>query len=89
MSIDCFSKIAQAEPVVNKSGIVTAKAMKNIFKSTNRKPNSIQFNKGTEFLNTHFKKILDDQGIKYYYIETDKKACIVERLNRSIKEKMW
>ncbi len=54
MCINCFSKIAQAEPVVNKSGIETAKAMKNNFKSTNRKPNSIQFDKGTEFLNTHF-----------------------------------
>jgi hypothetical protein len=89
MCIDCFSKFAWAEPVVNKSGIETAKAMKNIFKSTNRKPKSIQFDKGTEFLNTHFKKLLDDQGIKYYHIETDKKACIVERLNRTIKEKMW
>ncbi len=46
--------------------------MNNIFKSINRKPKSIQFDKGTEFLHTHFKKLLDDRGIKYYHIETDK-----------------
>ncbi len=53
--IDVFSKFAWAIPVHWKSGDFTNNAFKSILRKSKRKPKSIQFDKGTEFLNKSFK----------------------------------
>ena len=46
-------------------------------------------NKGSEFISKHFKEFLKTQGIKLYHTENEEKSTIVERWNKTIKNKMW
>lgn len=43
---------------------------------------------GTEFWNSHFQDMMHDLGIKLYHTNTNKKAQIVERVQRTIREKL-
>lgn len=54
-----------------------------------RTPKRLQTDKGTEFLNSGVQKYLKKLGINFYTINSEMKACIVERFNRTLKEKMW
>ena len=50
----------------------------------------VQSDKGTEFLNSTFQSMLKRHGIKFYTSENeDLKAAVVERFNRTLKEKMF
>jgi len=50
----------------------------------------VQSDKGTEFLNFTFQSMLRRYGIKFYTSENeDIKAAVVERLNRTLKRKMY
>jgi len=54
------------------------------------KPNFVQSDKGTEFLNTTFQKLLSDNDIKHYTSENkDLKCAVVERWNRTILERVF
>ena len=54
--IDIFSKYAWVVPLKDKKGISIVKAFQIILKQSNRKPNKIWVDKGSEFYNTYFKK---------------------------------
>lgn len=87
--IDVFSKYAWAVPIKNKKAVEIIRAFKTILKK-GRKPYSLQTDKGSEFRNGHFQKFLKLQNIEFYTSENaDIKCAIVERYNRSLKEKMW
>jgi hypothetical protein len=50
----------------------------------------LQTDKGTEFLNSTFQKLLKDHNIRHYTSENDDiKAAVVERFNRTLKGAMW
>ena len=50
----------------------------------------VQSDKGTEFLNSTFKAMLQRRGIHFYTSENkDLKASVVERFNRTLKTKMY
>jgi len=50
----------------------------------------VQNDKGTEFLNSSFQSMLKRHGIKFYTSENEyPKAAVVERFNRTLKEKMF
>ena len=50
----------------------------------------VQSDKGTEFLNSTFQSTLRRYGIKFYTSENeDLKASVVERFNRTLKQKMY
>src|SRR5215475_4323724 len=87
MVIDCFSKYGWAVALKKKTGDEVLNGFKKIFKT--RKPLKLQTDKGTEFINkqtqNYFKKI----GIKFFTTENETKAQIVERWNRTTKEKMY
>ena len=86
--IDVFSKRAWAVPVRRKSARDVAEAFENIL--TDEKCNMVQSDKGTEFLNSTFQSMLSRRGIKFYTSENeDLKAAVVERFNRTLKEKMF
>jgi|688.fasta_scaffold79921_6 hypothetical protein len=87
--IDVFSKFAWAIPVKRKNGNYTTLAFKSVLIKSKRCPKKIQLDKGTEFLNSSFKKLLVEYNIKYYHLKSSVKACIIERFNRTLKEKMW
>lgn len=87
--IDVLSKFAWVVPLKNKTGQSLVAAFTSIF-SRGRKPESLQTDKGKEFLNTLFLKFLKQEGVHHFTTENDDiKASIVERFNRTLKEKMW
>ena len=64
--IDIFSKYAWVIPLKDKKGISIVNAFKQILKESNRKPNKIWVDKGSEFYNNSFKKWLEDNDIVMY-----------------------
>jgi transposase InsO family protein len=86
--IDVFSKYAWAIPLKNKSAKSVIKSFEQILKS-GRKPEKIQSDEGKEFFNKDFQRFLSAHDIKLYKTNSEMKACIVERFNRTLKEKMY
>ena len=88
--IDVFSKYAWAIPIKTKTAKDVLEAFKIIFKD-NRIPERLQTDEGNEFLNKILKSYLVSfkRPIKHYILNSEMKAAIVERFNRTLKEKMW
>ena len=88
--IDVFSKVAWAIPIKHKTGVEMVNAFQNIFKESRRHPQKLQTDKGTEFLNKTFQSFLKKKRVHFFVTENeDIKAAIVERFNRTLKERMW
>ena len=45
--------------------------------------------KGSEFISKHFKKFLKKNKIKLYHTLNEEKSSVVERWNKTMKNKMW
>ena len=45
--------------------------------------------KGSEFISKHFKDFLKREGIKLYHTENEEKSSVVERWNKTMKNRMW
>lgn len=88
MVIDCFSKYVWASPVKNKSAGDVAKAMRKILQGY-RKPKNLQTDAGKEFYNSSFRQLMQQHDINHYSTYSTKKASIVERVIRTIKEKLY
>lgn len=90
--IDTFSKYAFSEPLKTKSGIEVAKSFITIIKkaeSVNHKPPKLlHTDKGLEFRNRDFKKVLQEYDIKMYHTENEEKSAIIERFNGTLNRKM-
>lgn len=86
--IDCFSRKAWALPLKTKTGLGMIEAFKIVFQDTC--PLKLQTDKGTEFKNRQFQAYLKEKGVKFFTTENDDiKACMVERLNQSLKGRMY
>ena len=87
--IDVLSKYLWIEPLKDKKADTLVAAFQRILKS-GRKPLAVQTDQGTEFWNNKFKRLLKENNIKFYYTHNaETKASIVERVQRTIKSKMW
>ena len=86
--IDVFSRYAWAVPTKTKGGVAVTEAFKTL--TTERRPRAVQTDKGKEFLNKTFQDNLKNENIEFFTTENDDiKASLVERLNRTLKEKLW
>lgn len=85
--IDIFSRYLWAVPLKNKSGPVVAKALDRLFRK--QKPLRVHTDKGREFKNGHVQRIMKKYRIHYYTTESDTKASLVERANRTLKTRLW
>ena len=45
--------------------------------------------KGSEFISKNFKEVLKREGIQLYHTENEEKSRVVERWNKTMKNKMW
>ena len=88
MVIDVFSKFGWIEPLENKKGETVANTFEKIFNSS-RQPRLLWTAKGKEFYNKNVKQLLSRKNIKLYSTENEEKSSVVERFNRTIKQKMW
>ena len=52
-------------------------------------PNSVQFDEGKEFYNVGVRNLLKSHDVNYFSTRSDKKAAVVERFNRTLKDMMW
>jgi len=80
--MDVFSKYGWMKPMESKTGLKVANALKNIFKE--RKPDKLWVGMGREFYNKEVLKL-----VSLYSTENEEKSCVVERWNRTMKEKMF
>lgn len=87
--IDIFSKFIWTEPIKRKSGQQVTAAFRKILRSSNRIPINLHTDMGTEFYNDDFKKLMKEMSINHYSTYSNKKASIVERVNRTLKNLMW
>jgi len=83
--IDLFSRYGWIVPLKDKSGESVFVAFTKIFTSSRRKPDKLWVDKGTEFYNKRVKSL----GVELYSTENEEKSCVVERWNRTMKEKMY
>ena len=75
-------------PLKTKQGQELVKAFQMIL-STGRKPNKLQTDQGTEFLNRLFQNFLREKNIDFFTVNSGLKASVVERFNRTFKNKMY
>ena len=80
--IDVFSKFVWIVPLKGKTGQEVANAFSMILKE--RKPCKTWVDAGWEFYNKDVRKLLD-----LYSTENEEKSCVIERFNRTIKDKIF
>ena len=83
--IDIFSKYAWVVPLKDKKGVSIADAFQKILNESNRKPNKIWIDKGSEFYNNSFKKWVKDYDIEMYSVQNEGKSVVAERFMRNLK----
>ena len=86
--IDVFSKFAWVIPLKRKGGDDLVEAFKVIFRET-RTPCCLQTDKGSEYMNRIFQDFLRKKNIIFFTSSNETKASVVERLNRTLKTKIW
>ena len=69
--IDIFGKYTWVVPLKNKKCVSIVNAFQKILEESDRKPNKIQVDKGSEFYNISFKKWLKDNDIEMYSIHNE------------------
>ena len=87
--LDVLSKYAWVQPLKDKTGVALVHAFEKILKGRRRHPNRLQTDRGKEFYNRTFQRWLDEQGIQHFSTEWDAKASVVERFNRTLKERLY
>jgi transposase InsO family protein len=85
--IDCFTKFSWAIPLKTKTGKEATKAFSTIL--LDRSPKLLQVDNGKEFYNKTFDALMKKYEIKKYSTFSTTKAYIIERFNRTSKEKMF
>ena len=93
MVIDVFSKYGWIVPLKSKTGVDVANALGKIFEERRcttlhvgaLAPMKMWTDKGKEFYNKHVKVL----GVQLYSTENEEKSSVVERWDRTMKEKMF
>lgn len=88
LKIDVFSRKANAVPLKTKSGKDVSNSFKKMIQE--EKPEKLQTDRGKEFLNSDFQALLKANNIHHYVSNNQEiKASLVERLQRTIKSKLF
>jgi hypothetical protein len=88
--IDILTRYAWAIPVRSKSTSDMVTAMKKLFQTAHpRVPQRLQTDKGMEFFNRQVSALLRQKGVHHFASNSDQKAAVVERFNRTLKTRIW
>ena len=88
--VDVLSKYAWVEPLKSKTGVAVAAAFDRILKrARGRHPVRLQTDAGKEFYNRTFQALMTRRKIHHFSTYGDTKASVVERFNRTLKERMY
>ena len=88
-AIDLFSKYAFIVPLKDKKDVTIANGFQSFLDKSNRKPNKIWTDQGSEFYNNVFKKWLKDNDIIMYSTHNEGKSVVVERFIKTLKNKIY
>ena len=84
--IDVFSRIGRAIPMKNKTAKETFDAINIMLKEY--VPVNIQTDLGKEFYNSTVSKLFKEYNINHYSVNSQFKASLVERFNRTLRERL-
>ena len=87
--IDIYSKYTWAVPLKDKIGVSIANAFQSILNKSNRKPNKIWVDKGSELYNRSVKSWIEKNDIEMYSTHNEGKSVVAERFIRTIKNKIY
>ena len=82
-AIDIFSRYAQVVPLKDKKDVSIVDAFQKILDDSDRKPNKIWVDRGSEFYNNSFKEWLKDNNFEMYSIHNEGKSIVAERFTRT------
>src|SRR6218665_70121 len=82
--VDILCKYGWIVPLKDKSGKSVSQAFEKIFTSSKRQPKKLWIDKEKEFYNKDVQKL-----VELYSTENEEKSCIIERWNRTMREKMF
>ena len=81
-----YRKYAWVIPLKDKKGIAITNAFQKILDDSNRKPNKIWVDKGSEFKGRSMKPGLEKNAIEIYSTPNEGKSVVAERFIRTLKE---
>ena len=84
-AIDLFSRYAWVIPLKDRKGISIVNAFQKNLKESNRKPNKIWIDQGSEFYDNSFKDFLKINSIEMNSIFNEGKSVVDERFIRTLK----
>ena len=85
--IDVFSRFARAEAVKTKDAVTVSKVIKKMLAKTNP-PRHVQTDAGKEFYNRSVQTLFSKLKINHYTVQSQFKAAVVERFNRTLRERL-
>lgn len=86
--VDVFSKYAWVRTLKKKTGDEVVKAFTSIFRE-GRQPQRLQTDDGKEFYNSKVQTYLSKEKVHHFSTKGDTKASVVERCNRTLKERLY
>ncbi len=89
VAIDLWTRFAYAKPLKSKAGPEVAKAYEDIIVEHGSPFRLVLHDRGREFYNKDFQAVLKRLKTHQYSTHSDMKAATCERLNRTLKQKMW
>ncbi len=92
-AVEILSRYAFTIPVYRKDTKNMTKAVGDLLEEFKERfgkyPNVAQFDEGKEFYNVGVRDLLTKNNIEYFSTNSERKAAIVERFNRTLKTSMW
>ena len=85
--IDVFSRFARAEAVKTKDATTVCKAIQKMLVKTTP-PRHVQTDAGKEFYNKTVQNLFHKHKINHYTVQSQFKAAVVERFNRTLRERL-
>lgn len=86
--IDCFSRYAYVVPIKNKTSAAVIEGFIKIFKLSTQRPKYLQCDQGSEFFSRECQKFLRNNDVQLCHNYSDFKACVVERFNRTLLDRL-
>ena len=88
-AINFFSKNAWVILLKDEKGITITNAFQKHLKESDRKPNKMLVDKGSEFYNRSVKSFLQNNNTEIYSIHNEGKSVVAERFVRTLKNKIY
>ena len=86
--IDAFSKFAWVVPLKNKSGETLVNGFQSIL-DLGRSPEKLDWQRNWISQSRNFPSFLKERNIHFFTTNSELKASVVERFNRTLKTRMW